>query len=162
MHFIGCLPSTDEIEDIVVGAYSEFDGVFQDNMYWSCQPAYDMHRMDLDGSIWGDGCKFYADYYTDNRGRARATKSRFDRVVNGEPQYESVGSGVPGYAGTQRGTMTMKSWSINITFDIPISKYESNGTLNYGSSTDTQGNMLRTAENRIRAVYRSGAGIRSN
>lgn len=156
------LPSIDEIEDIVVGAYSEFDGVFQDNMYWSCQPAYDMHRMDLDGSIWGDECKFYADYYTDNINRARATKSRFDKVVDGKPQYESVGSGVPNYAGTQRGNMEMRFLSANISFDIPTSKYQSNGVLDYNSSTDTQGNMLRTATNRIRAVYRSGSGIRNN
>ena len=156
------LPAVDEIEDIVVGAYSEFDGVFQDNMYWSCQPAYDKHRMDLDGSIWGEGCKFYADYYTDNTSRARATKSRFDKVVNGEPQYESVGSGVPGYSGTQRGNMTMRSWSTSITFDIPLSKYVSNGVLDYSASVETQGNMSRTATNRIRAVYRSGTGKRNN
>ena len=163
------LPAVDEIEDIVVGAYSEFDGVFQDNMYWSCQPAYDMHRMNLDAdivvlSIFNESTHFSADYYTDNKERARATKSKFARVENGEAQYESVGSGVPGYAGTQGGDFEFRYrlfQGLSQSFDIPISRYQSNGVLDYSASVETQGNMSRTATNRIRAVYRSGTGKRN-
>ena len=159
------LPSIDQIEDIVSGAYDEFDGVFQDNMYWSCQPSYNMHKMDLDATlkaIFSESSKFKADYYTDNTQRARATKSVVGGVVNGEIQYTSVGSGVPGYAGTQRGSVSMNmSWSLNLntTFDIPQSKYESNGELDY-SSESCMGNMLRTSTARVRAVYRTGNGTK--
>ncbi|MBQ5700762.1 MAG: hypothetical protein IIV68_01425, partial [Alistipes sp.] len=31
------LPAIDEIEDIALGAYDEFDKVFQNEKYWSCQ-----------------------------------------------------------------------------------------------------------------------------
>lgn len=39
------LPAIDEIEDICIGGYSEFE-VFQDKYYWSSQPAYRIGKMD--------------------------------------------------------------------------------------------------------------------
>jgi hypothetical protein len=154
------LPSIDQIEDIVAGAYAEFDGVFQDNMYWSCQPSYDKHRMDIDAEvdvIFKEDTQFGADYFTDNTSRARATKSVFDKIVDGVEQYKSVGSGVPGYAGTQGGSMRMYLYWFNLRteFNIPASEYVSNGVLDY-SSESVMGNMPRSTNARIRAVYRSG------
>lgn len=161
------LPSIDQIEDIVAGAYAEFDGVFQNNMYWSCQPAYEKHRMDLDTeiiilTILNESTQFGADYYTDNVSRARATKSKVGGVVNGEVQYVAVGSGVPDISGTQGGDFVFRYrlfGGLSQTFDIPASKYVPNGVLDY-SSESVMGNMPRSANARIRAVYRSGTGTK--
>lgn len=134
------LPAIDEIEEIALGAYDEFDRVFQKQKYWSCQPAYDKNQlvMPLKAGITWDTLK--ADYYTDDLDRARAT-SVF--TTDGET-YENISSGVPGYAYIQNGTM---NWT------TPSFGNKETKTLDY---KDHPGNLPRTEKCRIRAVYRSG------
>ena len=68
------LPAIDEIEDIALGAYDEFDRVFQNKKYWSCQPAYDKNRLSMNVMVlsWNPG-DVLADFYSDDLDRARAT-----------------------------------------------------------------------------------------
>ena len=97
-------PAIDEIEDITISAYEEFD-VFQDKLYWSCQPSFNINKIDVpnyilnvynseikdktttekiaDAGFFGEG-----QYLSDDIFRARATK------VN--EQGQNVSSGVSG------------------------------------------------------------------
>ena len=140
------LPAIDEIEDIALGAYDEFDRVFQNKKYWSCQPAYDKNRLSMDVMVsgWNPG-DVLADYYSDDLDRARATSVYTTNGVN----YQNIDSGVPGYAGTQGGTVDWTTPSFG--------NYISN-TLDF---SDYPGNLPRTESCRIRAVYRSGT-VQSN
>ena len=151
------LPAIDEIEDIAENAYDFKGGVFQGNLYWSCQPAYNKHRMDLDAklsAIFTETSRFYADYYTDNTGRARATKALYTGRVDaqGNPIYDPEDSGVPGYSGTQGGNVNISlNWRLqfDVNFDIPDTKYVPNGTLDYSNYL---GNKARTDKARVRCV----------
>lgn len=134
------LPAIDEIEEIAKGAYDEFDKVFQKEEYWSCQPAYDKIYLEMPIiALWQHGT-IKADYFIDNLDRARATSVYTTDGVN----YDNINSGVPGYTGTQDGEMR---WT------TPTLDKVSFKTVDY---TDYEGNNLRTANCRIRAVYRSG------
>ncbi|MBQ6613298.1 MAG: DUF4906 domain-containing protein [Alistipes sp.] len=135
------LPAIDEIEDIALGAYDEFDRVFQNKKYWSCQPAYDKNRLSMNVMVlsWNPG-DVLADFYSDDLDRARATSVYTTDGVN----YQNIDSGVPGYAGTQGGTVNWTTPSFG--------NYSSN-TLDF---SDYPGNLPRTESCRIRAVYRSG------
>ena len=134
------LPALDEIEDIALGAYDEFDQVFQNKPYWSCQPAYDkvLLSMPVKAIItWGT---LSADYFIDDLDRARATSVY---STDGKT-YKNIDSGVPGYAGKQNGSMdwTTPSFGTKETYSLDY--------------TNHKGNLPRTAKCRIRAVYRSG------
>ena len=96
------LPAIDEIEEIAIGAYDEFDKVFQNQKYWSCQPSFDKNRLSMDVMVsrWNPG-DVLADFYSDDLDRARATSIYTIDGVN----YQNISSGVPGYAGTQYGTI---------------------------------------------------------
>lgn len=140
------LPAIDEIEDIALGAYDEFDRVFQNQKYWSCQPAYDKNKLTMPVKVWGmKAGTLNADFYVDDLDRARATSVYTTDGKN----YQNINSGVPNYAGTQNGTIdwTTPSWG----------QYAGNGTLDF---SDYPGNLPRTQKCRIRAVYRSGTGTR--
>lgn len=136
------LPAIDEIEDIALGAYDEFDRVFQNQKYWSCQPAYDKNKLTMPVKVRGmKAGTLNADFYVDDLDRARATSVYTTDGKN----YQNINSGVPNYAGTQNGTIdwTTPSWG----------QYAGNGTLDF---SDYPGNLPRTEKCRIRAVYRSG------
>lgn len=87
------LPSADELEDFIVAAYSDFKE-FQDNYYWTSQPAYIRNAFYYE---YFDGSKI--DYnredtyvfivYEDNKTHARATKVAY---INGK--YDYVPSGL--------------------------------------------------------------------
>ena len=146
------LPAIDEIEDIALGAYDEFDQVFQNKKYWSCQPAY--HRNYLYATV-SDGA-IRADYYTDDLQRARAT-SVF--TTNGK-DYVNIDSSSPEnkyyIEKTGTGKITYQ-WVIiptGITFNL------TDKTNGFSESEYPAGNLSRTAKCRIRAVYRSGTGTR--
>ena len=141
------MPSIDEIEEIAMGAYDEFDKVFQKEFYWSCQPAYELRKLEM-GLYASSGKEsllnpnfgpITADYYVDDIDRARSTSVEY---VNSK--YQIVSSGVPGYAGTQYG---------RINWDTPVMGTYTPKTLSF---TDYPGNKARTESCRIRAVYRSG------
>lgn len=137
------MPSIDEIEEIAMGAYDEFDKVFQKEFYWSCQPAYELRKLEMGLYASKNTSTNYgpitADYYVDDIDRARSTSVEY---VNSK--YQTVSSGVPGYAGTQSG---------RINWDTPVMGTYTPKTLSF---TDYPGNKARTESCRIRAVYRSG------
>lgn len=138
------LPAIDEIEDIALGAYDEFNKVFQNEKYWSCQPAYDMVLLTMPIRILTNSNRgtLTADYYVDDLDRARATSV----YVTSSLSYQTILSGVPGYAATQHGVAK------NTT--ITLDEYEEH-TLDFNNEL-SQGNLPRTESCRIRAVYRSG------
>lgn len=94
------LPAIDEIEDVMANAYNAFDGVFQDQDYWSCQPSYHRCFFFMSWQSWiYTGNKQVAgnfDFYIDDIIRARSTRARFsgDYDVNGKPEYTYNPSGI--------------------------------------------------------------------
>ena len=98
------LPAIDEIEDIAAGAYDEFNKVFQNQKYWSCQPVADKESLKakLVGKVnWGT-TYLLADYYVDNQTRARAT-SIYISYQNGVEKPNNISSGVPDYSAKREG-----------------------------------------------------------
>lgn len=80
------LPAIDEIEDICMGGYNDFE-VFQDKYYWSSQPSYHIYALSY-RFILADR---YGSFFMDNVNNARATKVNelFQTVDSGEtnPPY---------------------------------------------------------------------------
>ena len=84
------LPAVDEIEDIVEFAQGSFEE-FQNNLYWSCQPAYiftsaELQRYNRPYAIFGswekvNGNIYYGSYFSDDTERARATKAERENGV---------------------------------------------------------------------------------
>ncbi len=131
------MPSIDEIEDIVTSAHFDFP-VFQDNFYWSSQPAYIANDFIINVELWAllTTLKGSATgkYYNDNTNRARATKVEWG-------QTEPTKSGTNGSYGQQT---YRRDWS-NTT---------DNGYTEYSTSiTFDDGNKARTDKCRVRAVY---------
>ena len=139
------LPAIDEIEDIALGAYDEFDKVFQNKKYWSCQPAYDKFKLEMPVKVqvfvWFTVSTLIADFYEDDKDRARATSVYTTDGKN----YTNIDSGVPDYAGTQPGEFRWTTPSFGTK--------QLNQSIDYSSKP---GNLPRTESCRIRAVYRSG------
>ena len=83
------LPSADELEDFIVAAYSEFEE-FQDNYYWTSQPAYIRnafyYQYEQSYKNIRDAYAFVA--YEDNKNYARATKVKYE---NGQYHYAESG-----------------------------------------------------------------------
>lgn len=153
------LPAIDEIEDIALGAYDEFDRVFQNQKYWSCQPVSDKESLKakLVGKVnWGT-TYLLADYYVDNTIRARAT-SIYISYENGVAKPNNISSGVPDYSAKREGNangqyggflgLELQSFKFDLT-RTPL-------TITNEQYADHPGNLPRTQKCRIRAVYRSG------
>ena len=87
------LPSTDEMEDIIVAGYSSFKE-FQDNYYWTSQPAYVRNAFYYEyhegsrNSAARDTYAFIA--YEDNTEYARATKV----IISDNDDYDYIRSGL--------------------------------------------------------------------
>ena len=149
------LPAIDEIEDIALGAYDEFDAVFQGNLYWSCQPAYIYNELDADlyrrkyyivGSFVDSGDNITGPYYLDDVNRARATRVLME---NGVP-VGLLDSGSD-QKGTQGGIVYLDD---NQPANLPADQYAISNSTPYKGHP---GNLNRTTDMcRIRAVYRSG------
>lgn len=87
------LPAIDEMEEIMVGGYTDF-AVFQNKMYWSCQPAFHKNHL-LYSSTFISEQDFKGDYYYENADYARATNALYKGIdVNGNDTYTYAGSGV--------------------------------------------------------------------
>ena len=87
------LPSADELEDFIVPAYSTFKE-FQDNYYWTSQPAYIRNAFYYEYYNGGKSNSNREDTYVfvtyeDNKTHARATK-----VVYDNSKYDYVPSGL--------------------------------------------------------------------
>lgn len=83
------LPSADELEDIIIAGYSSYEE-FQENYYWTSQPAYIRNAFYYqynDGSGVRDTYAFIV--YEDNPNYARATK-----VVHGNDGFTYAESGL--------------------------------------------------------------------
>lgn len=154
------LPAIDEIENIMMGAYTTFE-VFQDKYYWSSQPAFLRGRGHYFSYAIADE---YADYYYDDITYARSTKV----VYEGNDKYANVTSGVDGYA--QLMEIYKPIWGTNNEPEIidvtsePFtytSRYDGkNFTTTLDKMTDKvnhPGNDPRDQRNRIRCVYYTGS-----
>ena len=149
------LPAIDEIEDIALGAYEEFDRVFQNKEYWSCQPAYNYNTLRINpggktlGQTNSNYVWFEGEFYSDNQQRARSTSV----FANGVESYTTIKSGLP--TNVQAGHLAATA-NENGT----ISSSYSASNVNYNSvdftTGDYRGNSSRDEVCRIRAVYRSG------
>lgn len=133
------LPAIDEIQDIASMCYGEFEGVFQNNFYWSSQPAYQL----ADWTYRGWLSSYKGRLYYDNKFYARATRAIIDNV--GNFTYEPSGM-----------TSTNEHWQL-YRDDVPSITTNSNSIvrdLGYKSRTAAADHC------RIRAVYRSGTGTK--
>lgn len=126
------MPSIDEIEDIVTSAHFDFP-VFQDNFYWSSQPAYIANDFKINVDLIFSGSAT-GKYYNDHPNRARATKVEWG-------QTEPTKSGTNGSNGQQVYTRSLRG-----TVDNGYTKYQT-------SITFDDGNKARTDKCRVRAVY---------
>ena len=160
------LPAIDEIEDIALGAYDEFDRVFQNQKYWSCQPTYDYNKITIKPMEWIDlgwlG-KWYQDvsyigtlggeFYNDNKNRARSTSI----YATSATDYLNIQSGLP--SGVISGTLNVTAYNggdRDGEADAPYSSNNISYNADIYTTGDYRGNSPRTEVNRIRAVYRSG------
>ena len=138
------LPAIDEIEDIALGAYDEFDKVFQSKLYWSCQPAFNKNKITVKYKGLFTTSTANGSYYDDDVNRARATKITYN---SSSRQYENISSGVDGNK-KQLTAENTGSYSSNFNYNIT----SAGETISYH-----EGNCSRTTDKcRIRAVYRSG------
>lgn len=133
------IPSIDEMEEIVEAAYITFD-VFQDNLYWSSQPANNVYEWTYTSFwSWVTG-RSSGTFYLDNKDYARATKVNY---AGGK--YEAVESGDS--LATMRYDFERRFLDFNSVErdDVPIN----NGQVKRG-----EGYRPRSEKNRIRAVYK--------
>lgn len=164
------LPAIDEIEEIALGAYDEFDKVFQNKEYWSCQPTYEPKTIGIALYQWSDGFlgigrgynsiltalsggELQGAFYSDNLYRARSTSVYATSLT----AYTTIKSGVP--SGTNAGKLTVKTYDggekddqTEVSFAPSEIKYDA---AQY-TTGEYRGNSSRGESCRIRAVYRSG------
>lgn len=82
------LPAADELEDFIVAAYSTFEE-FQDNYYWTSQPAYIRNIFYYESTSWFTTTIASPTVYDDNTQYARATK-----VVREDSEFKYAKSGL--------------------------------------------------------------------
>lgn len=135
------LPAIDEIEEITINAYTDFE-VFQDKYYWSSQPAYQRDTV----TIQPTALKRYGTYMYDNVSRARATKVN---VLNGS--FINAESGVPNGYYAYFLKIVDALWENSKKYDPWHIDDELNDSERY-----EEGNYPRTKLNRIRCVKNQG------
>lgn len=152
------LPAIDEIEDIALGAYEEFDRVFQNKEYWSCQPAYNYNNLHITGQnyvLFGyvTLSTLNGEFYEDNKDRARSTSVYTTDGIT----YQNIQSGLP--SGVKSGDLSVTAYNGGSKDGKADTNYETN-SINYNADIYTtgeyRGNSSRGESCRIRAVYRSG------
>ena len=157
------LPAIDEIEEIAAGAYDEFDKVFQNKKYWSCQSAYDLRSMNISilqkkllSSGYNTEGTLTGNYFIDDTDRARATSVIVTIGTDGKQSVQNIDSNAPRKSGTQNGQAVF-NWTLT-QYDEANSKLTDfvHVTPAITDSEYPAGNLPRTKSCRIRAVYRSG------
>ncbi len=141
------LPAIDEIEDIMTKEYGAFDGVFQNNPYWSSQPAYQKNYCYMDGTLSGG-----AEYYIDDPLRARATK--IERKWSDEQNayvYENMPSGTIDYVKGLK-VSTFLWWNDSEWVEPPAVL---GGKTIKGEIVPEAGNLARTDKARVRCVRKN-------
>ena len=149
------LPAIDEIENIMMSAYTDFL-VFQDKPYWSSQPAFLRGRGHYYSALLTES---FADYYYDDKTSARATKI----VYTSASGFSNISSGVDGYQ--QYMDIWKPLWGLGNEPNImeitkePFSFRDERGnTQTISKMTDKKphpGNMLRTQKARVRCVRKA-------
>ena len=170
------LPAIDEIEEICLGGYSDFE-VFQDKYYWSSQPAYRIGKMDYVAKVTRDEevFNFYYDDIgyendPDNKiGRARATKiDNNGQNVKSEShghasllrvagRYNEITDG-PDYFYCYEGNNVSANKKYSDCGLIGLQNYTSTeATITWSASTHyyDDGDQLRDTKNRVRCVYKA-------
>lgn len=140
------LPAVDEIEDIAEAAYQDFDGVFQKNMYWSCQPSYLMYQTEWSITTALAEQSMAGPYFIDNPSRARAT-----RALWGPDGFEGVPPSGDGKIADRTGSINKPAFrDPTISLSDPV--YNQSYDPNCGAYP---GNMARTGSKaRVRCVYK--------
>ena len=133
------LPSIDQIEEITMGGYQDFE-VFQDKLYWSCQPAFDHNQISVRSL---SGSTASGNYMEDDLDRARATKI----IVDNSGKESNVSSAVTGISNILNiRTLFASIYSASVS--------PTNNVINYNLHP---GNLHRSNSiNRIRCVRNSG------
>ena len=128
--------------------YGAFNGVFQENKYWSCQPAYDMFDIDCEYRSrafsftgWNNQKNITGTCYIDDTDRARATMAERESGA-----FKDVISSGSELSGKVEGRFNMTEVLPNCDFD--------NGkwTLYDPSYEKHPGNMTRDSKARVRCV----------
>lgn len=118
------LPSADELEDFIVPAYNSYKE-FQDNYYWTSQPAYIRNAFYYEfksGDTISDAYAFIA--YKDNPDYARATK-----VVNlGNDQFDYAKSGLNETPTPYRNETGSGEVNFGYYYEMPAWKRTANNT----------------------------------
>ena len=148
------LPAIDEIQEICTGAYDHFDGVFQENFYWSSQPAYMKAKYTATGYLLGFiPLSGTGNLYHDNISFARATNAKAINGIFDENSYSP--SGMETRDDRYDNQTVDEYWTLKQNQD-PVIK-AATGELN----TDP-GYKSRIADMcRIRAVYRSSENLKA-
>lgn len=164
------IPAIDEMEDIIVNAYSYFDD-FHDKYYWSCQPAYMPNYAHFNSLSQNTG-KYYEDdkgIYTDNgtttithnNGYARATRANYkgDDENDETVDWDYARSGTNGYDNvlviSSTGLFQYKgSFQYKGTYRSSI-KLEEWATPGMESIEREEGNFERNTKHRVRCVRKS-------
>lgn len=142
------LPAIDEMEDIIMGGYSFFK-VFQDQHYWSCQPAFYHIFLWYNNTITRQG-----EYMHDNKDYARATKAKY----LGNNVFEPVYSNMDDFSHYGEIEFTGSIWSILDSNKYVLHEYElKESSKTFGSTTIykaamKEGYMHRNEKNRVRCV----------
>lgn len=148
------LPAIDEIENIMMGAYSDFL-VFQNKPYWSSQPSFYRGYGIYQSLALADS---RGDYYYDDTTSARATKV----VYTSGSGYGTISSGVDGHNQIMDMYVPItEMFNPRDPIFTPVTSDEFEYTTQRGSSvtiakmtdkTNHSGNMLRTSKARVRCV----------
>lgn len=139
------LPSIDEIEDITINGYSDFE-VFQNKLYWSCQPSFENNKINV--KYHGIFTTSTADgaYKSDDVDRARSTRVSYNATTD---KFENVSSAVTGNTSILTAD-NGRAYSSDFTYTIAAS----GETISF---EEHEGNKPRSNwKNRIRCVRNSG------
>lgn len=139
------LPSIDEIEDITINGYSDFE-VFQNKLYWSCQPSFENNKINV--KYHGIVTTSTADgaYKSDDVDRARSTRVSYNATTD---KFENVSSAVTGNTSILTAD-NGRAYSPDFTYTIAAS----GETISF---EEHEGNKPRSNwKNRIRCVRNSG------
>ena len=121
------LPSADELEDFIVPAYASFKE-FQDNYYWTSQPAYIRNYFFYHGLLTGDT---HGETYVENKDYARATKVSYDKNLS---EFNYALSGLnKSYEGIRDVTKTNSEYKnyTNLGYYYQMPYYNNFGTGTY-------------------------------
>ncbi|MEG1615337.1 MAG: hypothetical protein RR202_03190 [Bacteroidales bacterium] len=129
------LPATDEIEDIVRGAYTDFRD-FQDKYYWSSQPSYQNNQIIFENHA--NNGEARGTFLSDDKEHARCAKVRY---IGGN-DYNLITSDSHGFRYKYLATNKPGEQDVRGPFTAE------------GTFTRDAGNQKRNSINRVRAIYK--------